>query len=388
MNQLHRKILAKIIDLYNVEHSTRLPTLMDITDLILIVGSSRSGTTLIHHLLSQHPEINSLPGEDSSYVKLFTGFQVDNFNFNDQINGLEDQFNNAILLLLNDIGNNSKGPPSSLETLKRFSFQHPEIFLNYSNDELLKILEEEINYTDFLKKFNILNNLYENNTVLHAEFNPKFLIEDPPFINPSKRTYQKQERNILLLKASSNVYRLKMFEKLFSHTKIHYIYANRSPEESINGLYDGWQSNAFHSYKIQNTTLKIKDYSDNNWWKFDLPPNWEQYTQSPLAEVCRFQWESANLEILKHIAKKRFYTIKYHDLFDSNSLYKKLNLIMKHLNINSFNKIQEKVPQVMTTFPPSKDRWLKRSNLILEATNKSNIQDLKNHIMELPFENN
>src|SRR5207302_3293878 len=78
------------------------------------------------------------------------------------------------------------------------------------------------------------------------------------------------------------------------------------PAATINGLYDGWRSRWFHSHQMAEP-LRIRGYTDEfpasaRWWKFDLPPGWQEYADADLLEVCAFQWRSAHEAILAETA--------------------------------------------------------------------------------------
>jgi hypothetical protein len=380
------EFLAKRNELKSLVDTANIPKISDITDLILIVGSSRSGSSSLHKILSSHPQINALSGEDSTYSKIFSGCEVNLANINDSLAHSHNSIRNGMELLISEVGRSSDEKINAHDWLMRFSLQWPLFFLKTSNEELLKLASNFLSYENFLSQFDIDLNLYENNTN-SSEFKPEIIIEDLPFIFPSKRIFQKENRNILLLKASSNVYRLKEIEQIFSKAKIHYLYTNRNPEECINGLYDGWKSNGFHSYKITNTELNITEYDSKNWWKFDLPPGWNDYSQSHLLEVCRFQWKSANQYALNHLKKRKFFTLKYQQLFSPNDLFKNLNTFLKHLDLVPL-KPETTIPRAMTTELPQLDRWKKRESEILKFTKELETQGLKKEIMELPFENN
>jgi hypothetical protein len=379
-------LLAKRSKLSELALNSEVPKISDITDLILIIGPSRSGTTILHKILSSHPQINALSGEDSTYVKLFTGCEVNHDNFNDSLSHSPTSIVKGMNLLMSEIGKKSEDKMTPLDWLSRFSFQWPILFLQKPNNELFDIAQKYTNYENFLSFFNIDISLYENYTNTN-QFTPEFIIEDPPFIFPTKRVYQSEKRNVLLLKASSNVYRLNELEKIFSHANIHFLYTNRNPEECINGLYDGWKSNGFHSYNIKNISLDIKEYKSNNWWKFDLPPNWNEHINSHLFEVCLFQWKSANEYALIHLKKHKFYTIKYHDLFKPTKLYAKLNSFLDKVDLQPLIA-EYNIPKAMTTEQPQFERWKKRELEILKYTNNFETQKFKKEIMELPFENN
>jgi hypothetical protein len=134
-----------------------------------------------------------------------------------------------------------------------------------------------------------------------------FLLEEPPFlvIGPWKPpTVEQQTRCPLILKTPSNAYRLPFLRRLLPRARFRILHLTRNAAASINGLLDGWRYHGFHSHRLP-ARLKIAGYSDSfpkwgrHWWKFDLPPDWQEWTERPLVEVCAFQWLSAHRAILE-----------------------------------------------------------------------------------------
>jgi hypothetical protein len=101
-------LLAKRSKLSELALNSEVPKISDITDLILIIGPSRSGTTILHKILSSHPQINALSGEDSTYVKLFTGCEVNHDNFNDSLSHSPTSIVKGMNLLMSEIGKKSE----------------------------------------------------------------------------------------------------------------------------------------------------------------------------------------------------------------------------------------------------------------------------------------
>ena len=107
----------------------------------------------------------------------------------------------------------------------------------------------------------------------------------------------------ILDKTASNCFRLSYIDKIFPDAKI--IYPVRDGRNSINSLINGWNNpDRFFTYNVPET-LKIKGYPHQG-WKFMLPPGWREYTDSPLEEVCTFQWLQCHQALQDEIANEKY----------------------------------------------------------------------------------
>lgn len=136
------------------------------------------------------------------------------------------------------------------------------------------------------------------------------LVEEPPFVLP--RVWRRaDERDLrtkaLVIKTPSNAYRLAFLRALFPNARVRVLHLTRNPAASINGLYDGWRHTGFHAHRMREP-LRIAGYAedcpgDRWWWKFDLPPGWQDFTDAPLLEVCAFQWRSPHQAVLDDVER-------------------------------------------------------------------------------------
>ncbi len=136
------------------------------------------------------------------------------------------------------------------------------------------------------------------------------VIEEPPFVliapwravDPALLA-----RRPLVIKTPSNAYRLRFLAALFPNARLRVIHLVRSPAAAINGLVDGWRYRGFHAHRVP-APLRIRGYADACpadawWWKYDLPPGWEDWTGAHLEQVCGFQWRSAHASTLEWLAQ-------------------------------------------------------------------------------------
>ena len=145
---------------------------------------------------------------------------------------------------------------------------------------------------------------------------------------------------------------------------------------------DGWLSDTgffAHDVTLNNIELNIKNYSDvkaygKKWWKFDLPPNWQEYVNAPLHEVCLNQWRSAHTHILN--SGKDMLHVRFEDFLTDPQ--QTVNKITEYLGIGQISA--DNLPIVMASEKPDKYRWLKRRALIDELSQRSDVKELMNNL--------
>lgn len=148
--------------------------------IISLVAPSRSGSSIIKHALSLHPEITSLAGEEEPYYKL--------------------------------AGN---GYP------------------HHQSDEFHTVNESG------LVRLLIANEVHNHESKFNRNLLQSYLVEEPPFVQPIVC----RQTDTLLLKTPQNCYRRGVLEQLYPDAEIIYLVIQRQPEGVVNGLLDGWQTN-------------------------------------------------------------------------------------------------------------------------------------------------
>ena len=371
----------------------------------VILTSSRSGSSLVKKILEQHPEIASLSGETEPFLTLSKngfGFTSDSDAL-DQLVSKDDLLNN----IFDDLG-----VPSSqlcdVDTIKnrwrkRFLIHFPELFCDDENykkllqsldESLLKVTNGKIKDEMEIHKI-ILNNVFKDepwrinyyDNYSGASFVPPFneshKIEEPPFVTPSlyKKTFTVEDVNnkVLIFKTPQDCYRIGMYEQLFPNAEIKYIHLTRGYAQTVNGLIDGWLSpTGFFAHDMEKVkiTLKIKGYSDfvefgKKWWKFDLPPNWKNFTEASLIDVCANQWISAHNAIIEN--KVSCLRIHFEDFISSPS--KITRVILEYLGLENMESPND-LPLVMTVEKPKLYRWQKREKEILALGERKEITEM------------
>jgi hypothetical protein len=208
-----------------------------------------------------------------------------------------------------------------------------------------------------------------------------FLVEEPPFVlaRPWRRAGPADLRErTLVVKTPSNAYRLDFLRALFPNARIRVLHLTRNPAAAINGLLDGWLHHGFHAHRMP-TPLAITDYveqcPDNQWWwKFDLPPGWQEYTTAPLLNVCAFQWRSSHQAVLDHLGTVRTdsLTLRFEDLIAGPerraAAYRRLtHWLGIPLGEALLRSIEHGIAPVAATARPRAGRWQARADLITRA---------------------
>lgn len=393
--------IAKINNLRNVKHSELAPLVRKVA---VVLSSPRSGSSFIKAVLDSHPQVASLNGE----IEPFLILTRNGFGFNSDSDALENIAHQTELAdnIFDDLSIDADSPlPASVlkqKWQKRFLLQYPAVF---ATDEgfksLCRSLDEVlpdgalIHSRGMELQAAILTKVFED-TPWRIHFYDGYLklshgryfdevvkIEEPPFVVPreNRRPFDAEDAKTktILFKTPPDVFRMGMYEALFPNAEIQYIHLTRGFAQVVNGLMDGWLSpNGFfsHNMKQKGEPLNIRGYSDilefgKDWWKFDLPPNWREFKNAHLEDVCFNQWASAHQTILT--SKKHMLRISFEEfLVDPSTVALK---VTQYLGLEDI-QLQSKLPIVMATEAPKKKRWEKRKDLLLKMADRREVRDL------------
>ena len=204
------------------------------------------------------------------------------------------------------------------------------------------------------------------------------IIEEPPFVTVSPwQTAQTLDRPVII-KTPSNAYRLPFYRALFPEAQLRIIHLTRNAAASINGLYDGWRyPEGFYSVHLPDR-LNIAGYSDafpdfgRDWWQYDLPPGWQDWTDRSLEAVCGFQWRSAHRAICDYLSANPgidTYRIRFEDLITSPARARQsIDGLIDWLGVEPDEALSQTtlltMPLVMSTDKPRHRRWFERAALL------------------------
>ncbi|MBX3020565.1 MAG: hypothetical protein KF799_02715 [Bdellovibrionales bacterium] len=360
----------------------------DIPQVIVILGSSRSGSSLLFHLLSQSGAFWAPQGEETPFYRVNGLGWVTAKEQSDALRAPIDidTRDQIFEFLIRDLGRRPAAINSTYlsQCATRLLLQWPELGLNPEN--LADVIRTNArNATDatslwlnLTARLNLEPGFYDlpgpKSRNLQLEI-PRYVLEEPPYILPTPRetpTAETLKTAPLLLKTSTNAYRLPWLKTLFPFSEIRFVILGRNPAASINGLMDGWLSNAFHSHNLDFVhKLAIRGYSDvmaygDRWWKFDLPPGWSDFDDAPLPDVCAFQWRSAYKHIFENTGDAKVLHVKSEDLLSPQKSAAALQAIFAFAGTSAVTPVDAlRTRPVMASQSPGPARWRQREDVIL-----------------------
>lgn len=389
-----KPLIDAVNRLRNVPHTELAGSVLHV---LVILGNSRSGSSLFKSMLAAHPRIASLDGEIDPLLAL-TG---NGFGCNADSDAVGALSNRAELAdnIFDELGLPcaAAASPEWLRQRweKRCLLQFPALFADADGHRrLLRALDQGLARCEVgaagapgpahALRGHVLDALFGDTPWrihyydgMHASaparcFDEAAKIEEPPFVLPrhDRRPCSALdlERSILLFKAPSDVYRIGMYEQLFPHARIDYLHLSRGYAQSVNGLMDGWLSPLgffAHDLRQAGLLLDIHGYSESTpfgkwWWKFDLPPNWRQFTGAALEEVCLNQWLSAHRAVLDSgVPTLR---LCFEDFLAHPA--QQMRRVTDHLGLPEL-ALPDALPVLMATEKPRPQRWHKREQLLL-----------------------
>ncbi|MBM3312404.1 MAG: sulfotransferase [Candidatus Aminicenantes bacterium] len=404
-------------------HPARLLRRSDIGRVVVIAAASRSGSSLLFEILKRSPRFLSADGEHTAHFKInrpewASGIEessdrIDPGRMSEE--SLDGLFRDIVLET--GIGGEEDGPGGdgyAARVALRLALQWPDLVRSggawtESVSRALADFRAGSRAWDTAEFYgHLLGRLKEHCPSVDSAFydlpgatwpDPKGsqallersgFLEEPPFIvvRPRRRpTADEFRRRPLLLKSTSDAYRLPVLRRLFPRAEIRVIHLTRNPAASINGLYDGWRSGAFFSRRVgPGTVLRIPGYSElgpwaEQWWKFDLPPGWRRCVDAPLERVCGFQWASANRAILEDLGQAdRSLGVRFESLLAGGGPRREtLRAIAAFAGLEMDGWIEAAsadMPVVMATRPPQAGRWKERSGLIRPVISEPEMKSL------------
>ncbi|HJV01466.1 MAG TPA: hypothetical protein VJ752_13040 [Burkholderiaceae bacterium] len=360
----------------------------------VILTSPRSGSSLLTSVLARHPGIATLDGEIEPYLAL-TG---NGFGFSSNSDAIGDLANPAALAdcVLDDLTVAGDGPPD-LDLIKRrwrnrLLLQFPAVFAQPSElRRLAQSLDEAVTASAARRcggerawQEYVLGKVFRHDGWRMAYydgmaragaaggFDVPLKLEEPPFVMPrhQRRRFAAGDAasKVLLFKTPPDVYRLGLYRQLFPHADIKYIHLTRGYAQAVNGLIDGWQSPVgffSHDLRWAGVDLRIGGYTDvlpfgRRWWKFDMPPNWREFTAAPLEQVCLNQWLSPHRAVLQ--ADVPALRLRFEDFLADPVAA--MGRITGYLGLAPM-AMQAQLPVTMATEQPARQRWRKREQALL-----------------------
>jgi hypothetical protein len=377
--------------------------LTDVRRVVAIVASSRGGSSLLHRLLSDHPDALSIGGEHTVVYKL-SGLErgADGSDVLDVRSTLMDQRQLAAdfmaLLSAAPATTRWRSTEYAATITRRLALQWPLEKVTYASVlRAVKSVGSRRPRADATTVFSaVLDHLAVEHPGLDRHYydlpsvrgravsgrcEPPaggFFIEEPPFVAPAPRTAPTADdlaRKPVVIKASVDAYRLPLLRRIFPEAEIRLVHLTRNPAASINGLYDGWRDRGFFSYDVSDQALlSIPGYSEltppaRRWWNFDIPPDWRQHVASPLEYVCAAQWRGAHIAILESLnaaEADRILRLALEEVLDLSTRATALARLFAFVGLDP-RRAPDDLPVVMATTTPRRARWRERAGNILPA---------------------
>ena len=372
----------------------------------VILSSSRGGSSFLYRMLAGHPEVYSLGGEETPFMRLW-GFQWSGrwgesdalLPDGDAVAGRLGVLAGFMLARSGRLWSAPDPFPVELyagDCAERLLFQWPERDLRFEDlmETALKLLEGREN-TFNAEGFwaDLLAGLRREGIVLDASRydgaapgdaeglaprEPPFRIlcvEEPPFVVPRPRKPLERadvEDRLFLLKTSADCYRVDFLRALFPGARFLFVHLTRNPAASLNGLIDGWLSGGFYSHPVGIAEpLDIGGYSSDEkpwtriWWKYDLPPGWERLRRASLPELAAYQWSCAHrhaLDALERVPWEDQLRLSYEELLDEARFPAALERLARFLGLDraGLPRTASETPFVMAVKPPAPGKWKAR----------------------------
>lgn len=244
---------------------------------VFVVGSPRSGTTLMQNVLGRDPSVYRL-GRESRFLW-------------HRLNGQE---------LTGVFPGRQRLAPAYLSEL--FRAEHPWS----SQDQRRWALRcasqgTPAQYLDL--PHDLLAELDSGET---GPFADSSQAETAPFtLPPLAPTWASEtdEPVRMVDKDTGHCWRLPDLRDAFPDAR--FIFVVRDPVDTVRSLVAGWRHPTwFFTYRTE-VVLSIVGYSDvtpwgRHWWNFNLFPGWEALVDATLAHVCAQQWAAAMSPIVEH----------------------------------------------------------------------------------------
>jgi hypothetical protein len=218
------------------------------------------------------------------------------------------------------------------------------------------------------------------------------LVEMPPFvlIGPWHRAEPDDYSSApLVLTTPRNAFRLSFLQSLFPAARMQVLHLVRNPAASVNGLIDGWRHRGFFNTAVE-TRLEIPGYSDrfarwgDRWWNYDFWPGWEKWRRAPLAAVCAEQWRTLHQAALDWLAETgvEHHRLRFEDVVgggrDRRRVFGELAAWFGEDRLDGLSRLQ--LPPLMATVPPTPGRWAGRAGSVLAAVGTGPVRDLADRL--------
>jgi len=244
---------------------------------VFVVGSPRSGTTLLQNLMCRDPSIYKL-GRESRFLWHQLGGQ--------EVTGIFPDRDRIASTFLSQVyrGERAWTMQEQFRWAQRCASQGtPAQYLDLPHELAQELSTQEI-----------------------GPFANSVQTETAPFTVPPLGAVWATDTDgpvRIVDKDTGHCWRLPELADTFPDAQ--FVFVVREPEEAIRSLMAGWRHPTwFFTYRME-VELNISGYSSlapwaRRWWNFNLFPGWEKLVNASLEEVAAQQWESAVNPVIDH----------------------------------------------------------------------------------------
>ncbi|PYE47282.1 hypothetical protein HUB98_19355 [Paenibacillus barcinonensis] len=398
-----------------------------IRNVIIILGSARGGTSAFKGVLGNFPNVSCLSGE---HRHLFT---LLGYNFPDHGGSYEEKKDQLlgdeeIRYILNNmyfesyVNQNeslsdrelelygwdwaSKLPiqwpdvsfsPDKIVSIVKTFYKENELLYNNQNElffyKLIKCFEENFKGVDSAfydaPLIKLQNKDFQLQALKENFYQNRLIVEIPPFLllKPRKLSHDYNHTNTLVVKASSDCYRIHQIDSLFEGFNKFYVHLKRNPLSSVNGLLDGWKHHTFGQHDLNYLEKKYKvtpspEIKREFSWKFDLFEDWQLKISKPLKEVAVSQWCHSHEKILQFKKEiKNNWTDLYFEDFQGSieqrmEMFKKVSLKIEGMEAQLPLDAIKNPAVINATSTPSAQRWKTRNESIIDILQNKQVIEL------------
>jgi hypothetical protein len=173
--------------------------------------------------------------------------------------------------------------------------------------------------------------------------------------------HRQPEQVRFLEKTPKNALRQPFLDRVFNGAL--YLYLFRDPRPNLSSMMEAWKSGRWVTYR------RLRGWRGPA-WSLLLPPGWQALSGHSLAEICAFQWESANriiLDDLEKLAPERWIACNYEDLLTDTE--HAVRRICKFAGLEVDQRLQRLISGTLplsryTHTAPDPDKWRKNAEEI------------------------
>jgi hypothetical protein len=373
---------------------------------VLIVCSSRGGSSVFTEMLRHHAGMIHLPGEINPLLSMAGLTHPDSGTDSDALSAAHVTDTTAAILsraFAHQAGRPDRVPDAARLTrdlVWRLTAQWPDVAFSEArvatcvDAALGDLVEGGAIQSNYVRLIQAIRRAYPEVNPWYADLDPVLVstqfpdvaeprgpasssvIEEAPFVltQPWRPVTEADlDTQPLVFKTPSNAYRLPFLRALFPHARVQLLHLTRNPAAAINGLVDGWRFRGFHAHRMDSPlALDVDGHPDDaHWWKYDLPPGWRAWTDKRLAEIAGFQWSAAHSAVLDHTATHPIDTfrLRFEDVVGPVEVReRRVGALLEWIGVDPDPEmrrvIHEGLPPVMATARPRQRRWFARAALL------------------------